>query len=65
MRDSLKQIIQFVGIGAINTGVDFVAFNILLVLFGVPTTALYIAFRSIAFFVGNINSTSNILNATK
>jgi putative flippase GtrA len=55
-RESLKQIAQFVGIGVINTGVDIVLFNILIWIFGVPTTVVYIVFRSISFFLANINS---------
>ncbi len=53
---SLKQIFRFVGIGVINTGVDIVLFNVLIFIFGIPTTILYTVFRSISFFLANINS---------
>jgi putative flippase GtrA len=53
---SLKQLIQFVGIGFVNTGVDIVIFNILLWIFGIPTTIVYIIFRIISFIVSNTNS---------
>ncbi|HQV64778.1 MAG TPA: GtrA family protein [Candidatus Paceibacterota bacterium] len=52
----LKQLVQFVGIGFINTSVDIVIFNILLWIFGVPATVVYIIFRIVSFGISNTNS---------
>jgi putative flippase GtrA len=55
-KTSLKQLVQFIGIGIVNTGVDIVIFNILLWIFGVPTTVVYVILRTVSFFFSNVNS---------
>lgn len=52
----LKQIGWFTGIGVINTGVDFLVLNLLVVAVGNISSLVYLIFRTIAFLAANANS---------
>lgn len=55
-KDLFRQLKWFIGIGLVNTGIDFVLFNILLWMFGIKNALMYFVFKSISFIVANINS---------
>lgn len=53
---SKREIYSFVGIGVINTLIDFCVFSLLTFLFGVFSGGAYILFRAISFLVAATNS---------
>lgn len=53
---TLKQVMIFIGIGILNTGIDFLVLNILLVLVGTPSTVGYFVIKAVSFVVANVNS---------
>jgi putative flippase GtrA len=53
---TLKQVVIFVAIGILNTGIDFLVLNILLALVGAPGAGGYIVIKGISFIIANVNS---------
>jgi putative flippase GtrA len=52
----IKQVLWFAGIGAVNTGVDFVVLNVLMLTFGAASGFWYIIMKSVSFLAANANS---------
>ncbi len=53
---TLKQIVMYVGIGILNTGIDFLVLNLLLLAVGAPGVFVYLLLKTISFVVANANS---------
>ncbi len=51
----LREVSTFILVGVINTGIDFLVLNLLIVLFGVPVAGVYIVYKAISFLIANIN----------
>lgn len=52
----LHQIVSFLVVGIINTGIDFLVFNMLMFAFGMRVGFFYILLRTISFVVAATNS---------
>jgi putative flippase GtrA len=55
-RAALWQILKFVGVGVLNTVIDLVVLDMLLLLFGVTSGPLYSVFKAIGFLAAVTNS---------
>lgn len=53
---TLKQIAMYVGIGILNTGIDFLVLNLLLLAVGAPGVFVYLVLKTISFVIANANS---------
>ncbi len=47
---------MYVGIGILNTGIDFLVLNLLLLAVGAPGVFVYLVLKTISFVVANANS---------
>lgn len=53
---TLKQVVVYAGIGILNTGIDFLVLNLLLLVAGTPGVFVYLILKTISFVVANANS---------
>lgn len=58
----VKEMITFIGVGVLNTGVDFLVLNLLMLIFGVAVGGYYVLYKAISFLIANVNS--YVLHAT-